>query len=343
MNADLAPGRYRRPAAKPAPGGPFYDGRMLRRRFFAALPALLVCCRRSRRRLIGVVPKANSHLFFVSVHAGADQAAKDYGLDILWNGPQEETEYTRQIEIVDAMVNRRVDALAISATDERALAAPVERAIRAGIPVAVFDSGVNVNDYTSFVATDNYQAGCTAARTLAGMIGGSGKVAMVLHKPGGTSTLSRERGFEDTMQKEFPQVTIAARQFGMSDPAKSLAVAEDMLTAVPDLKGIFASSEPSSLGAIHAIQSGGYAGRVKVVTFDFSETHVQALRNGVIDAMVVQDPFRIGYEAVRTLAEKLSGKTPPRRQDLAARVITRPDLNKPDVQALLFPPWLKRQ
>jgi ribose transport system substrate-binding protein len=314
-----------------------------RRRFIAGILPALASCGRSHRRLIGVVPKANSHLFFVSVHAGVDQAARDYGVDILWNGPQEETDYTRQIAVVDSMVTRGVDALAISATDERALAAPVERAIRAGIPVAVFDSGVNVEDYTSFVATDNYGAGCTAARTLAALIGGSGKVAMVAHKPGGTSTLSRESGFEDTVRKEFPKITIAAKQFGMSDQAKSLAVAEDMLTAVPDMKGMFASSEPSSLGAIHAVESGGYSGKIRVVTFDFSDTHVQALRGGVIDAMVVQDPFRIGYEAVKSLAEKLNGKTPEHRLDLPARVITRADLDKPDVQALLFPPWLKRK
>jgi ribose transport system substrate-binding protein len=85
-------------------------------------------------------------------------------VDTLWNGPNEETDHTRQMQIVDSMVAQHVDALAISATDERALTAPVERAIRAGIPVTVFDSGVNVEGYVTFVATDNYGAGVTAAR-----------------------------------------------------------------------------------------------------------------------------------------------------------------------------------
>ena len=136
---------------------------------------LLASCGRSRRQVIGVVPKATSHLFFVAVHAGVDKAANEAGVEVLWNGPSEETDHNRQMQIVDAMVVQRVDALAISATDEHALQAPVERAIRADIPVTIFDSGVNVDNYVTFVATDNYGAGVTAARTLASLCGGKGR------------------------------------------------------------------------------------------------------------------------------------------------------------------------
>jgi ribose transport system substrate-binding protein len=296
----------------------------------------LAGCRTSQQKVIGVVPKSTAHLFFVSIHAGVDAAAKEFHVKTIWNGPSEEADYARQIQIVDAMVAQHVDALAISATDERALAAPVERAIAAGIPVTVFDSGVNIENYTSFIATDNYGAGCTAARRLAALIGGSGKVGMVMHKPGGTSTVLRERGFEETLQKEFPSVRIAAKQFGMSDGARSLAAAENILTAQSDLKGIFASSEPSSLGAIQAIRGRGLSGKIKLITFDSSDEHISALRDGTIDLMLVQDPYKIGYEAVRSLTEKLAGRTPTKRVDLPARVIAKADLDKPDVQALLF-------
>ena len=310
---------------------------MIQRRHLLLSPVLpfLSGCGTSREKVIAVVPKATSHLFFVSVHAGVDAAAREFHVRTLWNGPNEETDHARQIQIVDAMVAQHVDALAISATDERALAAPVERAIHAGIPVTVFDSGVNVEGYTSFIATDNYGAGCIAARRLAALIGGNGKVGMVMHKPGGTSTVLRERGFEETMAKEFPSVSIAARQFGMSDPAKSRTAAENILTAHPDLTGIFASSEPSSLGAISAIRPRGLSGKVKLITFDFSDEHIAALKDGTINLMLVQDPFKIGYEAVRSLADKLGGRTPVKRLDLPAREITLADLSKPEVQALL--------
>jgi ribose transport system substrate-binding protein len=315
-----------------------------RREVFAAgAAALLTGCGRSGQRLIAVVPKATSHLFFLSVHAGVEQAARDLHLDVLWNGPQNETDYARQIEIVDAMITRQVSALAISATDERALVAPLERAIRSGIPVTVFDSAVDIDNYVSFIATDNHAAGCTAARSLASFIGRKGAVAMVMQKPGGTSTVLRERGFDETIAKEFPNIRVVARQFGMADPARSRAAAEDILTAHPDLAGIFASSEAASLGSIQAIRNRGLSGKVKLVTFDFSKAHVEALQDGTINAMLVQNPFRLGYEAVKSLNDKLNGRTPPKQLELPARVILKSDLNNPDVRALLFPDWLKNQ
>ncbi|MBI3683655.1 MAG: substrate-binding domain-containing protein [Acidobacteria bacterium] len=314
---------------------------MKRRVFLAGLGA--AGCKRERKRLIGVVPKATSHLFFMSVHAGVQAAAREYGVEVNWNGPQEETDHARQIQIVDAMVARRVDALAISATDQTALVASVRRAIDSGIPVTVFDSGLAIEDYVTFVATDNYQAGKTGARKLAELIGGRGKVALLMHKPGGKSTGDREKGFDDVMAEEFPQIQIVARQFGMADRAKSRAAAENILTAHPDLDGVFASAEANSIGAVQAIQSRGLAGKLKLVTFDFSDAHVDALKNGTIHVMLVQDPFRIGYEAVKSLAVKLAGQTPGKRLDLPARVIVKDDLARPDVQALLFPEWRKKQ
>jgi ribose transport system substrate-binding protein len=308
----------------------------------AALLALLSACRGSHGTLIGVVPKATSHLFFVSVHAGVEQASHDLKVKVVWNGPAEETDYNRQIQIVDAMVTRHVDGLAISATDERALVAPLERAVKAGIPVTVFDSGVNIEDYVSFIATDNYQAGCTAARLLARLIGGKGAVAMVMQKPGGRSTVSREQGFEDTITQMFPRIRIVARQFGLGDPARSRAAAENILTAQPALDGIFASSEASSIGTIHALRARGLSGKIKLITFDSSEDHLQGLKEGTVDVMLVQDPFRLGYEAVRSLAEKLGGRTPAKRFNLPVQIVQRSDLEKPEIRSLLRPEWLAR-
>ena len=166
---------------------------------------------------------------------------------------------------------------------------------------------------------------------------------MVMQKPGGSSTVLRERGFDDTIAKEFPRIQIAARQFGMADPAKSRAAAEDILTAHPDLAGIFASSEAASLGSIQAIKNRNLSGKVKLVTFDFSKAHVEALEDGTINAMLVQDPFRLGYESVKSLVDKLNGKTPPKRMELPARVIVKADLDKPEVRALVSPQWLQNQ
>jgi len=159
----------------------------------------------------------------------------------------------------------------------------------------------------------------------------------VMHKPGGTSTMLREQGFEATM-KRYPGLTIAARQYGMADRAKARAAAENMLTAHPDMAGLFASSEASSLGAMQAIESRGLSGKVKLITFDTSDSHIASLKAGTIDLMLVQDSHRMGYEVVKSLAVKLQGGTPPTRLDLPVQIIARADLMRPEVQALLSPP-----
>jgi ribose transport system substrate-binding protein len=298
---------------------------------------LLGACQQNKRRVIGVVPKATSHVFWVAVEKGARAAGTELGVDIEWNGAPAETEYARQIQIVDSMINRRVDGLAVAATERKILVATIDRAIKLGIPVTIFDSGIESENYTSFVATDNYEGGRLAGRSLAKLIGGKGKVGLILHAPGSASTMDRERGFQDVLKAEFPEIQIAAEQYGMADRAKARAAAENMLTAHPDLAGFFGSSEPSATGASLAVRGRGLAGKVKVVAFDASGNLVADMRDGVIQAMVVQDPFKMGFEAVRTVVDKLNGKTPPKRINLSAVAIFAEDANKPEYQRLLSP------
>jgi len=311
--------------------------RLLRRREF--LPALCVFgiagCAGSRKKRIAVIPKATSHVFWLSVQKGSFAAGKEFNVEVLWNGPAQETEYARQIQILDSMVAQRVDGIAIAATERKALVASVERAVAAGIPVTVFDSGLDSQNYLSYVATDNVEAGRVGARTLAKFLGGKGQVGLVMHAPGSASTMDREKGFTEVVEREFPGMKIVASQFGMSDRAKSRAAAENILTAHPDLDGIFASSEPSSLGAALALKARGLADKVTLVAFDSSDSMIDDLRSGAIDAMVVQDPYRMGYEAVKTLVDKLNGKNPPKRLDLNAIVVRKEDLNEEQVKRLL--------
>jgi ribose transport system substrate-binding protein len=287
----------------------------------AALAVLsLAGCQAKPRRTIGVVPKATSHLFWVNVEEGVRKAGEELGVEIVWNGAASETDYARQVQIVDSMITRRVDGLAVAATERKILLSSIDRAMAASIPVVVFDSGVDTENITSFIATNNYEGGAEAARALAKAIGGAGPVALLMHAPGSTSTMDRERGFEETLTKEFPKVEIIARQYSMSDRAKGRSAAENILTANPKLAGMFASAEPGSVGASLAIQSRGLAGKVKLVTFDSSDSLVEDCRKGAIYAMVVQDPQRIGYEAVKAVVAKLDGQNPPKQTDLAPKV-----------------------
>lgn len=303
---------------------------------FAVL-GLLSCQRQDRKKVIAVIPKATSHVFWVTVETGAKAAEKQFNVQVDWSGPAQETDFARQVQIVDSMVSRRVDGIALAAGERTALSPPVERAAAAGIPLVVFDSGVDTEQYVSFIATNNYEGGVLGARTLARLINGKGNVGLIQHAPGSNSTMDREKGFEETIAKEFPNIKIVGRQYSMSDRAKGRAATENILTANANLDGIFCSAEPGSVGAALAVKARNLSGKVKLVTFDASEGLVEDLKGGTIDAMVVQDPYRMGFEAVQTLVNKLNGKAVQKRVDLSPQVVTKPDLDRPEVQRLLFP------
>lgn len=298
---------------------------------------LLSGCNRNHKRQIAVIPKGTAHVFWQTVHAGALAAGEQYNVEILWNGPPSETEYSRQIQIMDSMIARHVDGIALAATDRNALNASIDRAASQKIPVTIFDSGVDTKNFQTFVATDNYEGGRAAARTLAALIGGKGPVAMVNNAPGSLSTMDRERGFKDVIKSDFPKINVVAEQYSMSDRAKALAATENILTAHENLAGIFASAEPASVAAGQGLKSRYMTGKVKLVGFDSSEQLINDLKDGVISALVAQDAFKMGFEAVRSVVDALDGKPVAKKIDLNAVVVTKADLDKPEIHALLYP------
>lgn len=307
----------------------------MRRRVLLLL-VLLCACSRERKQVVGVVPKGANHIFWQTVHAGAIKAGREFGFAIEWNAPTLEVDSHRQIEIVDSMINRRLQGIVLAPVDRRALAGPIERAARQGVPVSIFDSAVDSDQIISYVATDNTEGGRMAARRMAEILGGKGKVAIIGFMPGSASTMEREHGFEDEMRSKFPGIQIVGLQFGMADRAKAMAVTENVLTAHPDLAGVFADNESSSAGALQALR-GRKARGVKLVAFDASDQLIEALREGTIDSLVVQNPFRMGYEATRAIGLKLRGEAPPRTVDSGATLVRREDLERPEVRALLYP------
>ncbi len=303
----------------------------------AALAGLAGCSRQSGR-VVAVIPKGQAHVFWQAVHSGAVLAGKEFNVHIEWNGPANEVEYSQQIEIVENFINRHVDGIMLAPSERKAMVGVIDKASKAGIPVVIFDSGADTENYLSFVATDNYAGGVLAAKRMGELLAGKGKVAIIATIPGGASTLAREAGFEETLAKEFPDIKVAAKQFGMADYARSLQVTEDILTANPDLNGIFASNESSSVGASQALKARGLAGKLPLVGFDASPALQDDLKAGVFDSLVVQNPYKMGYEGVKALADLWAGHKPARHIDSGVALVKRDDLAKPEIQKLLNPP-----
>lgn len=311
------------------------------------IAALLLCalpaCRRSGKPVVGVVPKGANHIFWQTVHAGALKAAAEYGLEVEWNAPTLEVDSSRQIAIIDSMINRRLAGIALAPVDRKALVNVVERADGAGIPVAIFDSDIDTDKRITYVATDNREGGRLAARQLGQLMNGEGKVAVIGFMPGSASTMERESGFETEMRARYPRVQIVQLVFGMADRAKAMAATENILAAHPDLRGLFADNESSSAGAVMALKA-RRANNVRTIAFDANEQLVTDLREGIIDGIVLQDPFRMGYESVKALGEKLKGSAPGKIVDSGVQLATKKDLDRPEIVALLKPDidrWLQ--
>ena len=315
---------------------------------YLALLVISTClagCRSDVRPLIGVVPKGANHIFWQTVHAGAVKAAKEFNVDIEWNAPTLEIDSSRQIAIVESMVNRRLAGIALAPVDRKALVGVVERAAAAGIPVAIFDSDIDTEKRLTYVATDNREGGRIAARKMGELLLGEGEVAIISFMPGSAATMEREEGFREEIKKTYPKIRIVQTAYGMADRAKARAAAENIMAAHPELGGLFADNESSSAGAVLAVKARGDA-KVRMIAFDSNDQLVADLQDRYIDALIIQRPMQMGYESVKALGRKLQGQPVESRVDLPAVLVTRADMEKPDVIELLHPDlrtWLSRR
>lgn len=308
---------------------------MTRRQLLSIAPFALASCNRTTKKQIAVIPMGRSHVYWVSAHAGAVKAAREENVDIIWNGPSTESDFSGELQIVENMINQHVDAICLAPIDRKALANSVDRASAAGIPVLIWDSPVDSQKFVAQISTDNYAAGQLAASRMGEILNGKGRIVEVACQPGSASTMAREQGFEDKLKQSFPDIKIVDKRYGMADVAKSMAVAENMLTAFPDLDGMFGSNESSTVGAARALKSA--KSKVKLVGFDSSPTLIEGLKDGVIDSLVTQNPFDMGYKVVKAAVASLQGKTVERIQALPAVVVTKANLEEPQIHARLYP------
>jgi ribose transport system substrate-binding protein len=289
-------------------------------------------------RTIAVIPKGTTHVFWRSVHAGALRAGNELGVEILWQGPVREDDRAAQIRVVEDMVVRHVDAMVLAPLDDRALVPAVTEASREGIPVVIFDSAIRWDGSVSFVATDNRRGGELAAERMNELLGGRGRVVVLRYQEGSASTSEREAGFIDTMRERYSGIELASvEQYGGATTESAYAAAENLLVRFPEIDGIFTPNESTTFGMLRALTDDGRAGRVKFVGFDASEGLVEGLRSGRIHGLVLQNPERMGELAVRAAVSHLDHEAVERRIDTGATMVTRDNMDEPDVHRLLAP------
>lgn len=328
-------------------------------KFFSAIIFLLIivliwtaaACRRGEKQSAGsgtriykvaVIPKGTTHEFWKAVHAGAVKAGQEMGVEIFWKGPQKEDDRAQQITVVEDFISRRVDGIVLAPLDDRALMRPVDEAMREGIPVVIMDSNLQGDNYISFVATDNYQGGVLAARRLAEVLGGKGKIFLIRYLEGSASTTFREQGFLETITREYPGIELLVKdQFAGTTTESAYQLTENLLSRYPQVEGIFAPNESSTFGALRALQHFGLAGKVKLVGFDSSVKLIQALENNEIQGLALQDPMKMGYLSVKVLLDHIQGRPVEKRIDTGVTMATPENMNQPEIRSLLEPDFAR--
>ena len=290
-----------------------------------------------KRLKVAVVPKGTTHEFWQTIKAGAEAAAAELNCEVLWNGPKAETNIQDQIDIINGYASQGVDGVVMAATDKNALVKTVEDLEAKKIPVVTIDSGIDPDKSRSFIATDNVAAAALAAKEMGKLLGGKGKVAVLSFLKGAGTSDEREKGFLQGI-KEFPGIEIVGVEYTDSDSAKAADKMETLLTQHSDLAGVFASNEPNVVGAAGVLDTRKLVGKVKLVGFDASKSELEFLEKGAVQAIVVQDPFKMGYEGVKAISRIVRGEgNVDKRIDTGATVVRKDNMTDAKIHKLLFP------
>ncbi len=289
---------------------------------------------------IAVIPKGTTHDFWLSVWAGAEQAAEELGnVEIIWDGPESESQKDVQINLVDGFINDQLDGICLAPIDRDGMIPVVRRAKDAGIPTLIFDSGLSDPSATiSYVATDNYQGGVIAGEHMAKLLGEKGNVILLRYQEGSESTEQREEGFLETLAK-YPDIKIISdEQRVTTDTVEAVRVSSSLLLTHGDkVDGIFTVCESLNKGMLKALQDKQLAGKVKFIGFDSDPQLVEAMEKRQMDGIVLQNPVKMGYEAVKNMVAHLEGETLEPVISTGEALATPENMHEDDMHALLFP------
>ena len=294
---------------------------------------------------IAVIIKATDSDFWQTVLMGARKAMADNPekINVTTYGPPSEADIDQQVAILENVVSTSPNAIVIASTSSEATIPAIEDAMNSGIPVVLIDNRVFTDNFTSFLATNNYVAGGMAAEAMVAKwkelgIDPAGKKAIVNTAMAGVQVLvDREKGFVDRLKELEPNVELLETRYNDNDIIKSLSITTDIITATPDLVGIFAANNHSGIGVARALIELDAADKIVAYAFDSDEEEVKALESGVLKGLVVQDPFGMGYRGVMFAVDAIEGRPVEKEVDTGATLATRENMNNPDVAAQLDP------
>ena len=288
------------------------------------------------KAFIPMISKGFQHQFWQAVKQGADKAAAQFNVTITFQGPENESQVDKQLEMLQTVLNQKPQALCFAALDSKAAIPLLQKFKDAKIPVIGFDSGVDSDIPLATAATDNIAAAGAAADKMAGLIGGAGEVAIVAHDQTSRTGIDRVKGFTDQIKNKYPNIKIVATQYGGGDQLKSTDITKAILQSNPNLKGIFGANEGSAVGVLNGVTESGKAGKVTVIGYDSGQQQMDAIRSGTESGAITQDPIGIGFKCVEAAVNALKGQTLPKNIDTGFKYYDKTNIDNPDIAALLY-------
>ena len=290
---------------------------------------------------IPIIVKDTTSFYWQIVLAGARAAGKDLGVTVPELGAQSESDINGQISILENAVAGKPAAVVISPTEFKALGKPIDEAAKS-VPIIGIDSSADSKAFTSLLTTDNVQGGRIAADGLAAAIKEAtgkeeGEIAVITSLPGVGSLDQRHDGFMEQLKAKYPGLTVVADKYADGQATTGLNMMTDLITANPNLVGVFASNLIMAQGVGQAIAENKLGDKIKVIGFDSDEKTVGFLKEGVLAGLVVQDPYRMGYDGVKTALAVSKGEKVETFVDTGANLVTKANMAEPKIDALLNP------
>lgn len=301
----------------------------------ACQPAAPAAPAAEEKLYIPVISKGFQHQFWLAVREGAEKAAADYGVEITFEGPETEAMVDKQMDMLQAAIDKNPAAICFAAVDSKAAIPLLEQAKAKGIPVIGFDSGVDSDIPLSTAATDNVAAAALAADKMVELIGGEGEVAVIAHDQTSRTGIDRVAGFKDRIESTYPDVTIVDIQYGGGDHLKSTDLAKAIITANPNLKGFFGANEGSIIGVLNGAKELGRDDLV-IIGYDSGQQQLEAIKSGQQAGAITQDPIGIGYKCVEAAYKAVQGETLPEFIDTGFFWFDKNNIDDPEIAARLY-------
>lgn len=283
---------------------------------------------------IPLISKGFSHQFWQAVKLGSENAAKEFDVEVTFEGPDNEGQVDRQIDMLAAALSKKPAAVGFAAVDSQASIPMLKKIAAAGVPIIAFDSGVDSDIPVTTATTDNVAAAALAADKMAEQIGGAGKVAVISHDQTSRTGIDRVDGFVNQIKAKYPNIEVVSVQYGGGDHLKSTEITKSILTANPDIKGIFGANEGSAIGVVNGVKESG--AKIVIIGFDSGAAQKAAVRSGLMAGAITQNPVGIGYETVKAAVMTIKGEKVPKIIDTGFYYYDAKNMDNPEIAAVLY-------